>query len=203
MRDVYRYVLAAPALLALLIGITGCTYLQNRGNDALDIFDICFTFSSKPNFALYADFFNITPVGFSHAGDKGFGLGNRHVGLFDYQEKSWGVLFWGSESQGSGKFNPTDPHQARPSLREKVEAGEPTPEEWPRYNVGIARMLAEDDAPPAVQFFGCSRSLHLLFFGIHVKCRPGDVFDFILGWTTLDIYGDDLAGKVQEESTNQ
>jgi len=33
--------------------------------------------------------------------------------------------------------------------------------------------------------------------------NPGELLDFILGWTTIDIYGDDLEAKKQEEESNQ
>jgi hypothetical protein len=33
--------------------------------------------------------------------------------------------------------------------------------------------------------------------------NPGELLDFILGWTTIDIYGDDLEAKKQKEKSNQ
>ena len=32
--------------------------------------------------------------------------------------------------------------------------------------------------------------------------NPGELLDFILGWTTIDIYGDDLEAKMQKEKSN-
>jgi len=32
--------------------------------------------------------------------------------------------------------------------------------------------------------------------------NPGELLDFILGWTTIDIYGDDLEAKKQKEKSN-
>ena len=45
----------------------GCgTYLRNRGNDALDMWDFGLSVSSKPGLAfLPADYMNVTPIGFS------------------------------------------------------------------------------------------------------------------------------------------
>jgi hypothetical protein len=37
------------------------------------------------------------------------------------------------------------------------------------------------------------------FLGFTIGFNPGEVIDFILGWTTIDIYGDDLEAKKKED----
>jgi len=186
-----RVLSSLVCLVMIVLFVNGCAYLSNRGRDALDIMDIGITFNNdlKPRFGLYIDFFNILPLGYSNVEGKSFGIGNRQIGLLDFQHKSWGVIAWGSEQKGSGEFNPQDPHQARPD-----QAGE---SQRPRFNTGIVRMASEDNAPPVLQFLECDRVLHLGWIGIHATMRPFDIIDFILGWTTLDIMKDDNIQKLE------
>jgi hypothetical protein len=176
-----RIVLVSFLLIGLL---AGCTYLRNRGNDALDIFDLGLTVSKKPQFGLYADWFNLTTLGFSHIDGWLLGWGMRHAGAPTYQEHAWGVLLWGSEKIGIGPFNPEDPHQATSSYTGSKD-------ECPRYDAGIIGLFAGNNHPPLIQDFECNKGFHLAFIGVYNTCRPIDLIDFILGWTTLDIMGDD------------
>lgn len=172
-------------LLLVILLMQGCAYLRDRGNDAMDMVDIGITVNDrwKPQFGLYLDFFSLLPLGYSRVEAKSIGIGNSQIGLLDFEHASWGALAWGSEKKGSGTFNPLDPHQARSD-----QTGETA---RPRYNAGIARLRAEDNPPPTLQFFECDRILHLGWIGFHATVRPLDIFDFILGWTTIDILGDD------------
>lgn len=189
MKDAVKLIIL---LLVISLTITGCAYLRARGNDALDIIDIGITVNDKwsPDFGIYADFFSITPIGFCRIDGKELGIGNRQIGWLDYIDKSWGVLLWGSELKGAGKFNPTDPHQARKDQRNL--------ETRPRFNTGIVRMSMEDNLPPLLCFFECDRGVHLGWIGLHFTLRPVDLIDFVLGWTTLDILGDDHLTQPEE-----
>ncbi len=172
-------------LAALGCLFSGCAYLKNRGNDALDIMDLGISVNDRiePQFGLYIDFFNILPLGYSNVEGKCIGLGNRQAGWLYYADKSWGVIFWGKEKKALGELNPLDPHRTREDQRDTKE--------WPSYNVGLVRMFSEDDSPPTLQFIECQRVLHLGWIGIFFHLRPVDLADFIVGWTTLDIAGDD------------
>ena len=172
-------------ILALGFLLNGCAYLKNRGNDALDIMDIGISVNDRiePQFGLYFDFFNILPLGYSNVEGKTIGMGNRQAGWLYYTDESWGVIVWGKEKKGLGELNPLDPHRTREDQRDAKE--------WPRYNVGLVRMLGEDDSPPTLQFIECQRVLHLGWIGFFAHLRPVDLADFILGWATLDIAGDD------------
>jgi hypothetical protein len=164
---------------------SGCAYLKNRGNDALDIMDLGFTVNDRiePQIGLYIDFFNILPLGYSNVEGKIIGFGNRQAGWLDHADNSWGVIFWGREMKALGEFNPKDPHRTRKDQRDLTQ--------WPYYNVGLARMISEDDIPPTPQFIECQRVFHFGWIGFIAHLRPVDLADFILGWTTLDIVGDD------------
>ena len=188
MKTAMARTLLALLLLAAPLLAGGCSYLRDRGNDALDIFDIGFTVTDKltPDFAVYLDFFGRTPLGgayLDHA--KLLGIGYRHVGWLDYESKSWGALAWGSEKYGSGEFDPKNPYQAREDQQNLTER--------PRFHTGFARMIAEDNAPPPIQFFACDKAVHLGYVGFLANCRPLELIDFLLGWTTLDILCDDGA----------
>ncbi len=39
-----------------------------------------------------------------------------------------------------------------------------------------------------------------LLVGARVGFNPGELLDFLLGWTTLDIYGDDVREQPESES---
>ncbi len=172
--------------VVLALGVsTGCAYLNARGRDALDIMDIGITVTDKwsPDFSLYADFFQITPIGYTSIDGKVLGIGNRQIGLLNYENNSWGILLGGSDRKGSGAFNPEDPRQVRADQRDASER--------PRFNTGVVRMIAEGNAPPTPTFFECDRGIHLGWIGFHFSLRPLDLLDFILGWSTLDILEDD------------
>ncbi|MCX7765170.1 MAG: hypothetical protein N2246_00465 [Candidatus Sumerlaeia bacterium] len=178
--------------LLIYLGFTGCTYLNQRGKDALDIFDVGISVTDKwsPDFAVYANPFQIAPLGYSRINGRFLGIANRQAGWLKHEQRCWASILWGSEQKGSGRFNPFDPHQAR---KDQVELTE-----RPQFNVGILRMLLKDNLPPTLQFFECDKWVHLGWIGIRANCRPLDLIDFILGWTTLDLAGDDL-----DEDTKQ
>jgi len=196
MKNRLMSVLVSASLVVALVLATGCGYMRNRGNDALDIFDIGITVTDKwcPDFAAYIDFFGRTPVGGACVDGKLLGIGNRHAGWLHYESKSWGAIAWGSEKYGSGEFNPLDNYQAREDQRNLTSR--------PRWHTGFARMIAQDDAPPPIQFFACDKGIHIGYIGVLANCRPLELIDFVLGWTTLDILGDDGAacrGKIRKD----
>lgn len=185
MENKKNFIMAAILLITSMVILNGCAYLKARGNDALDMVDIGITVTDKaePDFALYLDFFNITPLGYSNVDGKVFGIGNRQIGLLDYTSHHWGLLIAGEDRELSGEFNSRDPHLTRPDHRDI--------EELPTYNSGIYRMASKGNPPPSLQFIECQRGIHLGWIGVHMNVRPLDIVDFILGWTTLDIIGDD------------
>src|SRR5690349_2508330 len=86
-------------LLFMLTGLLqGCTYLQQRANDAKDIIDLGVTFSSKPQFAFYASgpFIQVGAAGYGHVDGHFFGLGESKFSLWGpHYEESYGLLLWG------------------------------------------------------------------------------------------------------------
>jgi len=141
-------------LLAALIFCTGCTYLKNRGNDAIDMFDPGITLSLKPGFAIHLDFFNCLPLGYSHIEGVYLGLGNRQFGALSLHDHSWGYILRGREELQIGKFNPNDPHQVSPpAIAELVAAGKPLPTQVLPYREGMVGSRNPGNAPPAASFY--------------------------------------------------
>jgi hypothetical protein len=171
--------------ISSVISIQGCSYMADRGRDALDIMDIgiSVTPSVVPDFACYFDFFNATPIGYSHVDGKILGIAYRQVGWLDYESHNWGVLSHGVEKQGTGDFDPDNPHYAH--------VGETTGDEWPQWDAGFVRLFTGDNPPPPLQHLECSRVVHIGWIGILWDIRPIDAIDFVVGWTTLDMMGDD------------
>jgi hypothetical protein len=182
--------------LAVGLQVLGCssTYWRNRGNDLADLIDLGITVSplSKPGFALHADFFNITPLGYSHVDGQYIGWAYRQIGVLDFKDDAWGVLIYGREDTHLGMFDPLNPHQAPKSeIRQLQSARKPLPTEMAAYTVGIGGMAVAGTTPPWPTFFSCRKNIHLGWIGLWNVCRPVDLVDFILGWSTLDIVGDD------------
>ncbi|MCL5269616.1 MAG: hypothetical protein M1457_03460 [bacterium] len=172
-------------LAAVALGGTGCGYLKARGRDAKNMIDLGISVNNtwKPQFGLYFDFFNMTPIGFGSLDCKVLGMGNRQIGWMDYENHSWGALAVGREKHGHGLFNAQDPEQARPDQRGLSER--------PAFDVGFVGAFTGEDNPPKLQYIECNRCIHLGWIGIQNTMRPLGILDFILGWTTFDLLGDD------------
>jgi len=194
MKPAARVLVLAGILLPTLLLTNGCVYLQNRGHDAADMFEVGITVSSKAQLAIYpAAYFNLVSLGYSNVEGTYYGIGGRTIGSMPFKDKaSWGVVLWGYDNLNVGPFNPDDPHQAWRSDMAKVKAqGNPLPGDRPEYSYGAITLAVEGHSAPPITYFQCRRNVHLGWIGIHASLRPLDIVDFILGWTTLDILGDD------------
>ncbi len=178
--------LAFAGLMGVML-TTGCGY------DARRILDIGITTSSHPYFAVYpGDYFNSTPIGYSCVHGNYYGLSRGQFGWMSFDDESWGALLWGSEQLQIGVLNVNDRQQFAPSRLAALKAkGEPLPTTSPRYNVGLARMIFEDDAPPPLSFIACRRNFHFGWIGIHAALHPANLLDFLIGWTGYDLMNDD------------
>ena len=178
-------------LVCLIVCTSGCTYLQNRGNDLADVFDVGITITDKwqPDFRLYFSFF-ILPIGYSHIDGKIIGLGNRHFGIHDFEADEYGLILTGSERYGTAEINPQDPRQVWPLYDKNDPAA---PKERPNYKTGILPLATKDEPRLWTKYFECNKGIHLGWIGVHVPCRPLDLIDFVIGFTTLDIMSDDTA----------
>jgi len=193
MRKMRLLNVAWTAALVCVLMTTGCTYMHHRGYDALRMFDAGITVTSHPCFAFYpGDYFNSTPIGYSGVHGTYYGFAHGQFGKLRFDDESWGALLWGSEELQIGDLNVNDPQEFAPEeLKDLKEAGKPIPTTSPCYNVGAVRMLSEDNAPPPMSFIACRRNFHFGWIGVHLAMHPGNILDFLLGWTTLDLMGDD------------
>ena len=167
-----------PVLLLLILGgvsmtCGGCAYLKDRGNDALDMMDLGVSFSKEPRIAAYAGFQSLLAVGYSKVDGKFIGLGNRNAGWLDMRYHAAGCLLEGYEQWGYGDYDPADPDS-------------PT-----RRGIGVG-LIYGGYPHTFVGLFNCPKFLHVGFIGVVVNCRLGEVLDFVVGWTTLDIGKDDV-----------
>jgi len=140
---------------AALVLCAGCgPYLHKRLNDAKDMVDFGYTTSKKPYFALYQDYFNLMPHGYSRLEGTFHGVGAYQVGSVPLHDRSWGLLLWGSLRNRVGAFDPTNAHHVSPRTIDALKAaGKPLPTEVSRYNIGTVRMLARDNIPPRSLFY--------------------------------------------------
>lgn len=193
MRKVTRNLVLFLILMIAASLFSGCNYMKNRANDAMDIIDIGVLVNPhlKPQGGLYIDFFTVTPIGYSNVHAKAIGIGGRHAGVMDVTDEKWGRLFTGSKRNGFDEFNPNDPHQARSDQQNEKD--------FPRFNTGLVLQPDAPNLPPGLGY-SCDNVLMLGWVGLYKNCRPQEIFDFLLGWTTLDISQDDLCGK--EEKPN-
>ncbi len=179
---------------ALALALCGCQkYWRDRRNDFGDAMTVGITVSKSPQFAFYPiDYFNISPLGYSRLDGRFSGLCGGKWQTVELHDHTWGVLLWGSDHLQLGEFDPADTRLFAPSqLAELKAAGQEPPKERPRYNKGPLRLAAQDNAPPPLTFFSCRRNIHLGWVGFHLAMNADEMLDFLLGFTTLDIKGDD------------
>lgn len=176
MGNISRSILLICVLAVASSLCSGCAYMKNRGNDALDIFDIGVTVSKEPHLAVYGGFQSLLALGYSDVEGKLIGIGQRQVGVLDMRYNAAGMLVEGYEQFAYGdKFTELDEDSP-----EKRGAG-----------LGLLYYGKPDNAMEAMQ---CPKFVHLFFVGLNVNCKIGQLGDFILGWTTLDIGHDDVHG---------
>lgn len=189
-----RWILAS---FAMVIAAAGCgQYWRDRGNDFGDAMTVGVTLSKKPQFAFYPiDYFNVGPLGYSHVDGRFAGLWCGRWQTVELRDRTWGVLLCGSDHLRLGEFDPENPRLFAPSkLAALKAAGQSPPKERPRYNKGVVRLVVQDNAPPPLTFLSCRRNIHLGWIGFHLAMNADEMLDFLLGWTTLDIKGDDHRG---------
>ncbi|MBM4036990.1 MAG: hypothetical protein FJ290_00625 [Planctomycetes bacterium] len=138
------------------LGCTGCgTYLRNRGNDALDMWDVGISVSSRPCLAfLPADYMNVTPIGFSRIEGKYHGIYKRQFGTWKLSDNVWGVVTCGSQTLTIGEFDPNDPNQfPAQEIAALKAANKPLPTAPRRYNTGLVRVACRGGEPPYPDWF--------------------------------------------------
>jgi hypothetical protein len=157
---------------AITLGTTGCTYMENRGDDLSEVIDVGVTTSAKPQFSTYCGFFNLVSLGYSNFEGCIHGLVGGEAGTQLATHDTWGLLIYGKEELA---YAPAPDDVA------------PQTEPW-----GVGLGLAEYGAPPNSQIANCPKLLHLGWVGLTLNCKFGELADFLVGFTTVDIMDDDV-----------
>jgi len=161
-------------LAVFMSAFQGCTYMKYRGEDFAEMFDLGFTFTKTPQIGLYANGVSIAAGGYSNIDGWFVGWGGGQFGVTRHYNKCWGLVLIGEETMGWGDFDKNDPSTLY--------------HQWQGIG-GILGMPAETNpsyVPACVHFFP-----HIGFVGLVWNARYMEMVDFILGWSTLDIAGDD------------
>ena len=161
------------ALVLALPALTGCAYLRHRGNDAAEMVDIGVTWTKTPYFSIHACGMGIVSAGAGKVNGHFAGLGGNQFGVTRHYHKDLGLVLWSYDELGWGDdFDPEKP--------ETLDAFHVGPIGWIGY---------PDRRPPYA--LACVHYLHLGYGGLVANIRYMEMVDFLLGWTTFDICGDD------------
>jgi len=160
------------ALGVVLGGVQGCTYLRYRGEDAADMVDLGVTWSKEPHYSFYLCGVSVASVGAGHVDGKFAGIGGGKVGVTPHYHKVLGLLLWSYEELGWGTFDVTKP--------ETLE----------RQHVGPLGWILHFPRRPSYGP-GCNHFIHLGYGGLVADLRYMEILDFLAGWTTFDLAGDD------------
>lgn len=175
---------AGLVLAGILCLSQGCSYLQNRARDSLELADIGLTFSTKPCFSAFVIFppIHLTLIGIGEVDGwfAGLGGGGLHV-WSPYYQRSIGLALWGEETVSFGKGRVDLEGLSEEELREEATF----------YRSGLFGLI-QGPLPEADYEISCPHYLHIGWIGAVVSPRYSEALDFILGWTTLDIGCDDI-----------
>ena len=166
--------------------------MTNRGNDLSDMFELGITLTPrlKPTFAARIDAFNVISLGYSHADLMMFGWSDRNLGKLRLRDEFWGAFAWGKAKLWIG---PAGDAESAPIGTWLPETSRPWDGREP-FTVGFAGAFAGTPRPVKRSFGECPKLVHLGWIGLYANGSPLDWVDFVLGWTGLDIGGDDTAG---------
>jgi hypothetical protein len=168
---------AGLALLGALAGLQGCTYLRHRGNDAIEMVDLGFTWSKKPYVAVHGCALGLASLGGGMTDGQFVGIGGNQFGVTRHYHKNLGLLVWSYDEIGWGD----DIDIEKPETLEQFHIG---PVGWLKY---------PQRRPPYA--FACTHYLHLGWAGLIANLRYAEMVDFLAGWTTADLCGDDGKDK--------
>jgi hypothetical protein len=171
----------------------GCGYLADRGADLLDIVDAGVTLTSEPSFSLYYRL--PVPVAGALEGKADgvfLGIGGGNAGLMRHHHRFYGTFLSG-DGAGPDAFWSRAPVPLLLSGVEEAAFGDfdkANPEHVRRHPMGLFPML-RGDLPDVQYACSCQHYVHVLFVGALLNLRYNECLDFVLGFSGLDISGDD------------
>jgi hypothetical protein len=170
---VLRRVGVGIAVAGVLASLTGCgTYLQQRGRDARQMVDIGITRSEKPCTAVFLCGVSLIGVGAGHFEGTFSGIGGNQVGTTKCYYRNRGLLLWTYEEIGWGDYDVTKQDTLY------------------TYYGAILGWVQHIPRRPAYAP-ACNHFIHFGRRGVVFNFRYLEILDFLLGWTTLDLCGDD------------
>ncbi|MFC1498631.1 hypothetical protein ACFLS1_09220 [Verrucomicrobiota bacterium] len=178
--------------LILLLGLaasgSGCAtpYMIDRGRDAADIVTagVGMGLGAKARVGpiqagLLAD---MTVVGFRGGDVVGMEYGVPIGGPCDYQMFAWGIDF----------FPGVDPPRNKAFCSRNL-----------CYYIPFVYMAEGDKDMIPLYYYTQIELVVDLGVGFRLGFNPGELLDFILGWTTLDIFNDDLEWKKRKSNNHK
>ncbi|MFH0945866.1 MAG: hypothetical protein V2A76_11765 [Planctomycetota bacterium] len=103
-------ILPVGALALLLSFSPGCTYMYDRGADALEILDFGVTWSKEPYGSLSVCLLGLASIGAGKMDGGFFGIGGGRAGVMRHYQRNIGLLLWSYDEVGWGdKVDPDDP----------------------------------------------------------------------------------------------
>lgn len=155
----------AFGLIACCILSTGCVYLGHRAQDFSDIITLA---AETRNIS--CDLRLICPMGISVAKGKGLGLREGYMGRYEYKESVYVIppVVGGFELD----FTPENDYRKKGYL---IRSRYPDEEFWSQC-LSVQVSIG-------------------LYYGVRAGVNVNEAVDFLLGWTTLDIMGDDRSAK--------
>ncbi len=159
--------------MVVLAGLEGCTYMRHRGADARQMIDLGATVTPKPYFSFHACGMGIVSAGVGRCDGDFYGLGGDRFGKTRHFHRDIGLIAWSYDEIGWG--DAVDPEK---------------PETLERFHIGPVGYLNYPERKPPYAF-ACLHYLHLGYAGLAFNVRWGEMADFLLGWTTFDLCGDD------------
>lgn len=165
---------ALAALVFCMSMSAGCTYLRYRLDDALEVVDVGIVVSYKPGLALwFAAPFSLAAGLGGHVDGYCIGLAGGRPLFTPHYLNAIGILVFGFEEIGWGKFDTEDPATLYRTYQGVL-------------GIPLSLIFARPAYVPT-----CTHQVHVLFLGAIANLRYMEVLDFVVGFTTLDIAGDD------------
>ena len=161
----------------------GCTavtkYFANRYNDALQMADVGITLTSTPQLGLYWNSLDALTFGYASLDGTFVGWGGNQIGETPFHVRAWGFIYAYQEI-GWGDYDVDDP-------KTMYITNGGLPGYFMFWVPGIPQKIPAY-SPACVHFFP-----HLGYVGLCWGIRWYEVLDFIVGFTTIDLAGDDNA----------
>lgn len=172
-------------ILLLLPSFCGCAYLHDRGRDACDMVTLSVE-ATGLNASLQV---GPAVLGAGIASGKGFGLRSGAVGTYEFAEINLGIF-------GGKMLVPND----RDLDRDK---GYGSFYRWFPWEDDDDENEFEMEIKEGKWFNSCQiECAAIAGVGARAGINVAEILDFILGWTTLDICGDDIGIMDKKEREN-